>query len=273
MSVEKAGRWLGYCRVSTEAQATNGTSLDDQQRRVQAVAAYHGVKLDEVFVEQGVSGAVALGQRPEGFKLVAGAKRGDVVVVSKLDRAFRSTLDALAVIERFRVRGVEIILADISVEPLTQDGVGRLFFSIMASLAEFERERIRERTMAGKKRKAAAGGYVGGGIPPEMRLEETPEGDRRVVLDEDNQPVIDCAVLLRQRGVSLRDMEVLVKEQFPEHPFAQKMNFVDWHRFFRRRDIPKPAEPKKKSLKGRTRDKNRQKKYAKPLMPMREVYN
>lgn len=273
MEVQKAGRWFGYCRVSTDAQAQHGTSLEDQRRRVQAVAQYHGVDLDVVYIEQGVSGAVALGQRPEGFKLMAGAKRGDVVVVSKLDRAFRSTLDALAVIEAFRVRGVAIILADISVEPLTQDGVGRLFFSIMASLAEFERERIRERTMAGKKRKAAAGGYIGGGIPPEMRLEDLPDGERRVVLDEDNKPVMDFAIMLRNKGVSLRDMEVLVKEQFPDHPFAQRMTFVYWHRFFKRRDIPKPAEPKPRSLKGRARDKRRKQRYEKPLMSMREVYN
>jgi len=273
MTTDKPGRWFGYCRVSTDAQAERGTSLEDQRRRVEAVGQYHGVKLDTVYVEQGVSGSIALGQRPEGFKLMAGARRGDVVVVAKLDRAFRSTLDALAVIEAFRIRGVAIILADISVEPLTQDGVGRLFFTIMASLAEFERERIRERTMAGKKRKAADGGYIGGGIPPEMRLEEDAEGTRRVVLDETTRPVIDFAVELRKREVSLRDMEVLVKEAFPDDPFAQKMNFVDWHRFFRRRGIEKPKAPKQKSLKGRTRDKNRQKKYLKPLMSMRETYN
>lgn len=266
MTTDKPNRWLGYCRVSTEAQAQYGTSLEDQRRRIEAVASYHGVKMDEMYVEQAVSGSIALGQRPEGFKLMAGARRGDTVVVSKLDRAFRSTLDALAVIEVFRIRGVALILADLSVEPLTQDGVGRLFFSIMASLAEFERERIRERTMAGKKRRALEGGYLGGPIPMEMRLMEMPNGKTNVTVDEANVPVLDMAIRLRSNGVSLRDIEVLVREQFPDHPFAQKMSFVHWHRYFSRREIAKPAPPKERSLKGRTRDKERAKKYARPLM-------
>lgn len=269
MKTDQGARWFGYCRVSTEAQAVNGTSLEDQQRKVAAVAGYHGAKIHTMFVEQGVSGAVALGQRPEGFKLMAGAKAGDVVVVSKLDRAFRSTIDALGVIERFRLRGVQIILADISVEPLTQDGVGRLFFSIMASLAEFERERLRERTMAGKRRKAEAGGYVGGGIPPEMRIRMGDAGEKIVEVDPANLPVLEFAVRVRATGASLRDLEEIVKEQFPDHALAQEMGFTDWHRYFKRRKIEKPVAPKPRP-KGRQREAKRAKKYVTPLMMMRE---
>lgn len=265
-------RWFGYCRVSTDKQVA-GTSLDDQKRRVESVAGYHGATITTLFVEEGVSGSIPLGQRPRGFEMVAGAVRGDTVVVSKLDRAFRNTIDALGVIERFRARGVQIILADISVEPLTQDGVGRLFFTIMASLAEFERERIAERTKAGKRRVAEQGGFLGGTPPAEMKLVPLGNGKSRVVIDEANVPVLEFARTLREGGAPLRDVEVLVKAEFPDHPLAQARNHLDWWRYFKRLSIVPPPRPKAAlKPKGRKRDRDRKVKYLKPLMPARETY-
>lgn len=264
-------RWFGYCRVSTDRQVA-GTSLEDQKRRVEAVANYHGAKMTAVFVEEGVSGSIPLGQRPEGFKLMAGAKRGDTVVVSKLDRAFRNTIDALGVIERLRARGVQIIMADISVEPLTQDGVGRLFFTIMASVAEFERERIAERVRAGKRRVAEKGGYMGGTVPKEMRLVRDEDGKGRFEVDPANEPVLAYARKLREAGVVLRDLEELVKEEFPDNAYAQSRTYYHWHRYFKRIGVEAPKYEPKIKPKGKKRDRDRQAKYLRPLLPQGETY-
>lgn len=273
-------RWFGYCRVSTGAQV-QGTSLEEQQRRVEAVANYHGATLTTLFVDEGVSGSIPLGQRPKGFELVAGTKRGDTVVVSKLDRAFRSTLDALAVIERFRASGVQVIMADISVEPLTQDGVGRLFFTILASLAEFERERIRERTVSGKRRKAEAGGYIGGLPPAEMHFERDANGVGILTLPEENKPVLALACDLYTKGVPLRDIEALVKDEFPDNTLAQRRTFHDWWRYFKRIKLEAPPKntsiadlmagkkAKSKAEKERARIKRLR---ATPLLPKNESY-
>ncbi len=90
-----------------------------------------GQRLDAVFVERGVSGSVPLVQRPEGARLWAGLRRGDTVVAAKLDRLFRSALDALQAVEDLKTRGVSLVLldlgGDISVafhpdKPVTVDG-------------------------------------------------------------------------------------------------------------------------------------------------------
>lgn len=96
----------GYCRVSTDRQANEGESLGVQERQLQGYVTMQGMKLDKVFVERGVSGSIPLADRPEGAALLAAATAGDVIVSPKLDRVFRSALDALQQTEALRERGV-----------------------------------------------------------------------------------------------------------------------------------------------------------------------
>ena len=67
-----------------------------QQRVIGGYATMQGLKLDKMFVERGVSGSKPLGERPEGAALLALLQPGDVVITPKLDRMFRSALDALS---------------------------------------------------------------------------------------------------------------------------------------------------------------------------------
>ena len=103
----------GYCRVSTLAQADEGESLDVQRRQLEGWATMQGVVIDKVFVERGVSGSVAVSERPEGGAMLALLRRGDTIVASKLDRLFRSALDALAMVERLKALGVSLVLLDL----------------------------------------------------------------------------------------------------------------------------------------------------------------
>jgi Resolvase, N terminal domain len=84
----------GYVRVSTQAQTDEGVSLAVQRRQLEGWAMMMGRVLDRVFVEGGVSGSVPLQERPEGERMWTGLKRGDAIVAVKLDRVFRSALDA-----------------------------------------------------------------------------------------------------------------------------------------------------------------------------------
>ena len=68
-----AGRVYGYARVSTVMQADEGESLDVQQRTIAGYAQMHGLAVERVFVERGVSGSKPLGDRPQGAALLAGA--------------------------------------------------------------------------------------------------------------------------------------------------------------------------------------------------------
>src|SRR3954463_9749448 len=101
---------FGYCRVSLVKQAEEGESLGIQQRQIEGYALQHGLALDQVFVERGVSGSVPLANRPQGAKLLGMLKSGDIVISARLDRCFRSALDALSVLNELKEQKVSLHL-------------------------------------------------------------------------------------------------------------------------------------------------------------------
>jgi putative DNA-invertase from lambdoid prophage Rac len=164
---ENPGRIVAYCRVSSDAQAEDGQSLDVQQRQLEGWAMQRGRPLAGVFIEAGVSGAVPFQERPEGAKLWADLQRGDTLVAAKLDRMFRSAADCLAVVEAFKARGVSLFLLDLNggADDVSGNGIARLFLTIVSAFAEFERDRIGERIRATKRQQKARGEYLGGKAP------------------------------------------------------------------------------------------------------------
>jgi DNA invertase Pin-like site-specific DNA recombinase len=132
----------GYARVSTQDQ-----NLTGQLETLKAAGA------NTIYREK-VSGVRA--DRPQLAKLMASLKPGDIVTVTKLDRLGRSTRELLDLIERISKAGASFrSLGD----PLWDTGSpqGRLLSTMLAAIAEFERELIRERTGEGRKRAMAAG--------------------------------------------------------------------------------------------------------------------
>lgn len=156
----------GYVRVSTEDQGREDrSSLEDQERRIRAVATIAGDEEPIVWRDIGVSGAVPVSERPSGGQMVRSVERGDAIVAAKLDRLFRSAQDALNLSKEWRERGIELILIDMGVEPVTTSASGRLYFTILSAFAEFERDRIAERISSGKRAKRERGGFAGGHAP------------------------------------------------------------------------------------------------------------
>jgi hypothetical protein len=118
----------GYCRVSTARQASEGESLDVQRRQIEGYAHMHGLTLRGVTVEEGVSGSIPVHERPKGGPLFAKLQKGDVVIAPKLDRLFRSALDALQVVEDLRKRGVSLHLLDLGGD-ISGNGLSKLFLT------------------------------------------------------------------------------------------------------------------------------------------------
>ena len=191
-----------YARVSTIEQAADGAvSIAEQQRKCRALATMRGVPNDDIvdFVDAGVSGSVSLSDRPAGGELISAARSGDVVVACKLDRLFRSASDALATADTLKARGVDLILIDIGVDPVTSNGVGKLFFGILSLMAEFERDRINERTAEGRKGKRARNGFMGGVAPFGYRVEG--EGrDAMLVPDDNEQEIVRIVRAMTPQG-------------------------------------------------------------------------
>src|SRR5215472_16451337 len=98
-------RVFGYSRVSTAEQADEGVSLAAQQQQIAGYSMMKGWTIAEHFIERGVSGSLPLADRPEVNRMLATVGKGDIIVVAKLDRAFRSAADALTVLEELKDQG------------------------------------------------------------------------------------------------------------------------------------------------------------------------
>ena len=153
---------LGYARVSTQDQQLTG--------QVEALKAAGATTI----YREKVSGVRA--DRPQLAKLMAALDAGDILVVTKLDRLGRSTRELLELIERIGKVGAAFrSLGD----PLfdTTSSQGRLLSTLLAAIAEFERELIRERTGDGRKRAMANG--VKFGRKPKLSPYQRAEAIRR----------------------------------------------------------------------------------------------
>jgi len=196
----------GYCRVSTMAQADEGESLDVQQRQLEGWAHMKGVTLDRVFVERGISGSIPVVSRPQGAALWGLLGRGDVVVAPKLDRLFRSALDALQTVEALRSRGVSLVLLDLGAD-ISGNGIAKMFLTIVAAFAELERDRTRERITEVKRDQRERGRYLGGRAPFGHEVGD----DGELVPVPAQQAVIAKARELRAGGASLREIQSTLK--------------------------------------------------------------
>ena len=189
----------GLARVSTARQASEGESLEVQQRQIEGYALMQGIPLDGVVVEEGVSGSVPVAERHAAGPLFAKLTKGDVVIAPKLDRLFRSALDALRVVEDLRKRDVALHLLDLGGD-ISGNGLSKLFLTIAAAFAEAERDRIRERIGQVKADQKARGRYLGGRVPFGFRRGLAGE----LIEVPAEQEAIQEMVALRARGRALR---------------------------------------------------------------------
>jgi len=149
----------GYTRISVQL-GEEGLSLDAQSRRITSRAKEYEWPLAEIFVEPGISAGIAWRKRPQGHQLFARLQPNDVVIVTSLDRCFRSVLDALSTIEDFNASGIRLLALDFG--ELTEEGVCELIVTILAAVAEFERDLTSERIRATKQYLRSLGRLQGG---------------------------------------------------------------------------------------------------------------
>ena len=127
---------IGYARCSTDRQ--------DLAAQRQALLEL-GVVEDRIYTDHGLTGTTRT--RPGLDQTLAAVREGDTPVVPKLDRLARSAPDARASADQLRERGVKLALGRALYEP--GDPMGKMFFNILATFAEFEADLIRMRTREG----------------------------------------------------------------------------------------------------------------------------
>lgn len=152
---------FGYIRVSTRKQARDGNSLEAQREALTAAGAekiytdtFTGTKMD----------------RPEWDKLRAQLRRGDVLIVTRLDRLARSVSQASGLITDMIDEGVTIHVLNLGI--LSNDSVNTLLRNVLLSFAQFERDMIVQRTQEGKAVARATDPDFREGRPPKFDAEQ-----------------------------------------------------------------------------------------------------
>ena len=178
---------IGYLRVSLEDQK------EDRQQ--------DGLKdlCDEIYVEK-VSGASK--KRPVYQEVIDRLQAGDTLVVWDLDRAFRSTVDALLEAEKLRRREIEFQIVNLNVDTATPSG--ELIYTVMAAFAQFERTNLIKRTKEGMAAARKRGKHIG--RPYKLNLEEVLLAHSRI--QSGNSTLTDMAM---QFGCSTETLSQAIK--------------------------------------------------------------
>lgn len=144
-----------YTRVSTTDQ-----SVEAQIEEI-ATAGYRAEHDSFVFRDVGVSGSCQAEQRPAFKQLLTNIRTGDTLVVQKLDRLGRDAIDVMQTVQKLAGRGIQVVCLNLGKTDLGSPA-GKLMLTMLAAVAEMERDLIRERTKAGLEAAKARGVKLGG---------------------------------------------------------------------------------------------------------------
>lgn len=192
---------IGYIRVSTEEQASGGISLEAQAAKIRAYCELYDLELVETIQDAGESAKTL--KRPGMTRVLEILKTGhhkgclDGVVVAKLDRLTRSMRDLSYLIENYFES--RFILFSVSENLNPKTAAGRLVLNVLASVAQWEREVIAERTSTALQHLKSMGRYIGGHVPYGFK-----QDGENLVPDSREREMIAIARSLRDNGLSLR---------------------------------------------------------------------
>lgn len=156
---------FGYGRVSTGQQTAENQRLELEQSG-------YLIDPDYWFTDEGVSGKVCAEQRPAFKRMLGQIRKNETLVVSKLDRLGRDAIDVLQTVRNLGKRGVKVVVLQLGTTDLTS-AAGKLLLSMLAAVAEMERDLLIERTQAGLARARSEGKTLGrpSKTTPEQRVE------------------------------------------------------------------------------------------------------
>ena len=212
-------RAIGYTRVSTIEQAIEGVSLDNQKSKIKAYAEMKDFELVDIIEDAGISAKNL--NRPGIQKILKQSKSGyiDAVIVYKLDRIFRNTIDALETTRYFEKCGVSFHSIQETLD--TKSAMGKFFFTIMAGIAEMERGIIGERTKQALKYKKTNGEKTGGHIP--FGYDVNKYG--KLVVNAPERAVIAYMESLKAKGHSYR----YIARELKNKGYKTKRGLLNWN--------------------------------------------
>jgi putative DNA-invertase from lambdoid prophage Rac len=221
----------GYIRVSTSDQADSGLGLEAQRgaitREYEAKFKPLGYEWGGIYEDPAVSGRRPLRSRPAGLRLATAATTGDAILFSKLDRAFRSTIDCLQTIEVWNQQKVRAVFLDFNLD--TDTPVGEFVLTIMAAFAKMERRRISERIRDAKAVEKAQGNIMS--IPMTVKAVRTGAGRCSLYVQPDVFALGMKVVEWRNRGVSWSALRATLRDAGITKPKPKVYRYIkenDW---------------------------------------------
>ncbi len=196
------------CGAKIDTSLPPARVLDQRQDCIRYLDAFN-IPGERFFIWEVTSaGATKLGDRPGGRRLLRVLTAGDIVVVTKLDRMFRSTLDACQTIEAFSRQDVAFHLIDMKLD--TSTAMGKFTVHLMAALAELEYNQQGERRKV-RARHLKANGLSTGNVPFGFRAHtELDEHGKRVVLripDENERDLLRELLKMQSQGLNRVEMQ------------------------------------------------------------------
>lgn len=170
-----AVRLIGYVRVSTDEQASEGVSLDAQRDRLKAYCTAHGYRLVRVEADAGVSGTIPPHRRPGFASALDAVKAGKAegILALRIDRLSRRSLDAISLMDQSEREGWRLATVTESLD--TGTPAGRMVVTILVSLAQYQVDDLREKTADAMRHLAREGKVRGRFVPFGFRIDGFPE--------------------------------------------------------------------------------------------------
>ena len=204
-----------YTRVSTTMQV-DGYSLDAQKEKLKRYAEFQNMEIVNEYSDEGKSGKSVEG-RPEFQRMLDNIENGtdevQFVLVFKLSRFGRNAADVLNSLQRMQDFGVNLICVEDGIDSSKE--AGKLLISIIAAVAEMERENIRVQTMAGREQKAREGKWNGGFASYGYKLE-----NGELVIAEDEVVIIQ---MIFERYIHTNDGINGVANYLNNHGYTKKL--------------------------------------------------
>lgn len=185
---------FGYARVSTGQQTV-------ENQRLELEAAGYKIESDFWFADEGVSGKVVASQRPAFRAMLSQIRKGETLVVSKLDRLGRDAIDVLQTVRQLGERDIKVVVLQLGNTDLTAPA-GKLLLSMLAAVAEMERDLLVERTQAGLARAKAEGKRLG--RPSKTSSDQRREIRRRLAAGETVSLLAREYAISRANVISIR---------------------------------------------------------------------
>ncbi len=195
-----------YLRVSTDEQSDTGYGLSVQEDQTRRLAASYDDREPIIYTDANVSGTKPITERPAFSQLMADIDAGkiDTVIVSALDRLARRASLLLNTWDLLESKGIVIQTYKERID--TGTAVGRMMRTMLAAIAEFERDTIVERTTDGRNKRGKKDGDKGGALPYGYVRNAGIVG-----IDADKAKIVKQVFKLRKQGLTLRDIAAEIK--------------------------------------------------------------